>query len=177
MKRFFAILLILTMVLPLCVFANAAEENVEIKPFVFSTYNNSGEYDKVYRTFNLWTKGDENHISDDDIFIYTNYKNKDDSPITCAETMKAYMDTVAEGARHLFFRPFGRAVKFKLEDHIFMEKGVKIIKNWFDEFIAHYHKIGGKLDCVFVDVEYFDGYSSYISNVAKDDIYVYNIYN
>ena len=48
MKRFFASLLILTMVLPLCVFANAAEENVEIKPFVFVT-SNSGEYDKVYR--------------------------------------------------------------------------------------------------------------------------------
>lgn len=173
MKRFFAILLILTMVLPLCVFANAAEENVEIKPFVFATYN-SGEYDKVYTTFSLWSKSNAQHISDDDIFIYTHYKNKDDSPITCAETMKAYMDTVAEGARHLVFRPFRNAILFKLEDHIFMEKGVKIIKNWFDEFIAHYHKIGGKIDGIYVDVEYFNGYSNDISNIAKDDRYVYN---
>ena len=37
MKRFLAVLLVLVMVLPMCVFANAAETKAEVKPFMIST--------------------------------------------------------------------------------------------------------------------------------------------
>ena len=55
-----------------------------------------------------------------------------------------------------------------------MEKGIQIMKEWWEEFIYHYKSIGGKIDGVVADVEYFDGFSYYVNRDAKEDPMLYH---
>ena len=55
------------------------------------------------------------------------------------------------------------------EDVIFMEKGVVVMKKWFDEFISYYYSIGGKLDGIMTDIEYIQGESYCLGKTATED--------
>ena len=121
MKRFFAILLILTMVLPLCVFANAAEEKVEIKPFYFSGGQLDYKYDKVYNSVMFWTRNSEQFITDDGVRILAPDVGGE-TPVEIAENLKVFFDTRPEGTRAITFNGYRAVMMYGLEDHIFMER-------------------------------------------------------
>lgn len=50
------------------------------------------------------------------------------------------------------------------ENYVFMEKGVEALAQWVDEFLEAYKNIGGKLDAIYSDLEYNDGYAWYLYN-------------
>ena len=72
MKRFIAILLVLTMVLPLCVFANAADEKVTAKPFVMTNseiLSEEDKYDNFFGKIQFWSRNSEDYITDDSMIV------------------------------------------------------------------------------------------------------------
>ena len=66
MKKLLAILLIFAMVLPLCVITNAAETDVEIKPFNISTSLQEG-FDNIWPKIHFWSRASEDYVTEKSI--------------------------------------------------------------------------------------------------------------
>lgn len=169
MKKLLAILLVLVMVLPMCVMTNAAKVPEGTQPYFCLNWDSdfTEEFDYVY----------------DMPFFYTSSKKAEDYTISCygskdpeviAERMKEDFDTRPAGSRYMKFLSPGVLIKYESEEKIYMEPMVKFIGEWLEEFFSAYHKLGGKLDGVVLDVEYLDGNSYYLSMAADKDMYVYN---
>ena len=172
MKRFLAILLALTMVLPMCIFANAADEKVTVKPFVMSNSEIlDADYDNYYGKIQFWSRADDNYQSEDDIIVSVPGHGSEIKKI--ADNLKITFDEYPEGARYLRYTALRPAMVYHQEDTIFFEKGIEITRKWFEEFITYYKSIGGKIDGVVADVEIFDVFSTYLTTAAKKDLYVY----
>ena len=74
-----------------------------------------------------------------------------------AQMVKAEFDSRPEGMRWINFAPPSSYVlKSSAKDVLFMEEGVAQLKAWVDEFLAEYKAIGGKIDGLMLDFEYFD---------------------
>ncbi len=174
MKRLLAILLVLAMVLPMCFVANAAESDVDIKPFRITNSMDLGtNFDNFYPKIFFWSRvGSEDYVTDDSIRVSVPGVGGS-GPKEIAENLKPVFDEYPDGMRSLRFGAVRAALVTLLEDQIYMEKGIKVMKAWFDEFIEHYHSIGGKLDSVVADLEYVDGGTYYITQAAQKDIYIY----
>ena len=137
MKKLLAILLILAMVLPMCVFTNAAETQVEIKPYVITNTQDLGtKYDNFYGKVLFWTKtGDESYVSETGMRVSAMNGVGGANPKEVAENLKPVFDAFPEGTRYIRMMSLRAAMITLLEDHIYMEKGVKVMKEWFDEYL------------------------------------------
>lgn len=169
MKKMMAIFLVLVMVLPMCVIGSAAEVPAGTQPFYCLNWDSgfTEEFNYVYGM----------------PFFYTSSKKAEDYTISCygstdpetiAERMKEDFDSRPAGTRYMKFLSPGVLIKFESEDEIYMEPMVKFISEWLEEFFSAYHKLGGKLDGIVLDVEYLDGNSYYLTQTAKKDMYIYN---
>ena len=176
MKRFFAILLVLTMVLPMCVFASAADDKVEIRPYMITNSEDLGtDYDNFWPKILFWTKtGDENYVNEDGMKVSAMNGVGGSNPKEVAENLKPVFDKYPDGMRYIRMMSIRAAMVTLLEDHVFMEKGVKVMKQWFDEFITHYKSIGGKIDGIVTDIEYFDAFCYDITNISRTDPYIFH---
>ena len=172
MKRLLAVLLILTMVLPMCVFANAAETKAEIKPFVITNSEDLGtDFDNFYGKVQFWSRASDEYIYDDGMKV--SVPGVGSTPKTIAKNLKPIFDEYPEGTRYLRFTALRAAMVYHTDDTIFFEKGIQIVHDWFEEFINEYKAIGGKLDGVVADVEIFDGFAYYLNQTALTKMYVY----
>ena len=72
------------------------------------------------------------------------------------KSLKAQLDALPEGMRQV--RLFGtlKAYQAEAELVIYVDKGVEQLKNLITRFIEEYYAIGGKLDGIILDTEYFD---------------------
>ena len=174
MKRLLAIFLVLTMVLPLCVVTNAAESDVGIKPFrITNSMDLETDYDNFYPKIFFWSRvGSEDYVTENSIKVSVPGVGGS-NPKEIAENLKEVFDEYPDGMRSLRFGATRAAFVTLLEDQIYMEKGVKVMKEWFDEFIEYYHSIGGKIDSIVVDLEYVEGGTYYITQAAQKDAYIY----
>ena len=173
MKKLLAILLVMTMVLPLCVFTNAAEPNVEKKPFMISNSQNlDTDYDNFWPKVMIWSRASDEYVSEDHFKVDV-AGLVTESPIEAAEQLKEKFDGYPDGMRYIRLFAMRPAFVHLLEDTIFMERGVKMLKAWMDELLHHYKKIGGKLDGVVADLEYFDGFAFYINREAQKTPLIY----
>ncbi len=168
MKKLLAILLVLVMVLPMCVIGNAAEAPAGTQPFFCLNWDSGfiEEFDYVY----------------DMPFFYTPSKKAEDYTISCygtidpelmAERMKEDFDNRPQGTRYMKFLSPGVLIKHEAEEKVYLEPMVTFISEWLEEFLGAYHKLGGKLDGIVLDVEYLDGNSYYLSLTADKDMYIY----
>ena len=167
MKKLFAILLALAMVLPMGMTFAAADENpVEVSPFYmlnFATIR-EGSFDNVA----------------DCPFFWTNQENG--NPITwggseikgLAKRVKDLFDSRPVGMRYIRFSPISSYFKTYKENHVYLDKGATKLKVWLEEFLAEYKKIGGQLDGFMLDVEIVEMNSYYIWQDAKKNNMVYN---
>ena len=172
MKRFLAILLALTMVLPMCVFANAADEKVTAKPFVMTNSEIlDADYDNYYGKIQFWSRNSDEYMSDDSMIVSVPGHGNEIKKI--AENLKNTFDEYPEGTRYLRYTAFRPVLLRHQEDVIFFEKGVQIAKEWFTEFVEYYKSIGGKLDGVVADVEIFEVFCYDLSQTAKKNLLVY----
>ena len=167
MKRILAILLILVMLVPMGLVAQA--EEVEIKPFCLSTWSSfTSDFTNVYYMPFFWS--DSSKIKKEGKARVTCPGLDGYAGSTLAQKLKSYFDTVPEGARYLNFCLVHDAVHNTLEDTVIMDKAVPIVNEWLEKFLAEYKSIGGKLDGFFTVVEYMRIYCSYIhGEVAKND--------
>ena len=162
------------MVLPMCLVANAADTNVEIKPFrITNSMDLQTDYDNFWPKIFFWSRvGSEEYVDEDSIKVSVPGVGGS-NPKAIAENLKEVFDEYPDGMRSLRFGAARAALVTLLEDKIYMEKGIKVMKAWFDEFIEHYYSIGGKLDSVVVDLEYVEGGTYYITQTAQKDPYIY----
>ena len=171
MKKLLAILLVLTMVLPLCLVANAADSNVEIRPFYMS--NNLNEFDNIIPKVHLWSDDTAKYVTENSIVVSAVGLGAK-TPKDIAAKLKPIFDEYPEGYRFIRFSSFRAALLTLKEDEIFMEKGAKLIKQWVTEFVKEYSAIGGKLDGFSVDFEYVDANVYGLTKTALTDVYVYD---
>ena len=174
MKKLLAILMVFALVLPLCIGVTAAETKAEKKPFLMVNTEDVGvTFDNLTYKILFWSGTSEKYVSEDYLKVDAMNGVGGKTPKEVAENLKPVFDEFPEGARYLRLMSFRSALVGLLEDHIFMEKGLKLWTDWFNEFIQHYHSIGGKLDGVVVDVEFFDSFSYGLTQERKKDPYVY----
>jgi hypothetical protein len=60
--------------------------------------------------------------------------------------------------------PVRRTMVATAEDVLFMEKGVEIIRTWLEEFLTEFKALGGKIDGILLDLEYFDAEYWYLNS-------------
>ena len=170
MKRFLAFLLVLTMVIPMGMVAQA-EEAADIKPFfLLQRQGFKSDLSNVYPMAFLWTNS-----------------AKLDDPLTCvavgddydtaviAKKLKAQFDQQPAGTRYLNFGLVQTSFHKRAENAIFVEEAVEICDTWLRAFLEEFHAIGGVLDGVMTDLQFEDQYAVYLeSRHAVNDPLIYD---
>ena len=169
MKKLLAILLVLLMVLPMCLVTNAAGASDEIQPFYFLNWEGKfvEDFDYVYEMPFFYTARKQGMTE----LKVSCYGTSD--PLLLAAELKEVFNARPEGARYIKFLSPGAAIYSTTEHYVYMENMVKLVSEWLEVFLAEYHKIGGKLDGLVLDIEYLEGSSYYLSQHAKKDMYLY----
>ena len=85
---------------------------------------------------------------------------------TLAQKTKEAFDARPEGTRYINLNLLSKAVHCLVEHNVYYDKAVTATQEWMHEFFSEYKSIGGKLDGVVLDVEYFYGGSWYIHLAA-----------
>ena len=175
MKKFLAMLLVLVMVLPMCLVAEAGEIDPNAKPFYFVNWSPCEKYNlgNAYDMFMIWmrkpNKGDESlHCTP----MASVPIEIEDTPQGLAEGMYAKFASYPEGARYLYIT--STAMSHLVEDNIFMEEGVELTKQYYKELITEYYILGGELDGCIYDFEYNPSQSYYISQSYVEDPDLFN---
>jgi len=164
MKRILAILLVVIMILPMCLVAQADGASTDVLPFTFINWNDPGKkYDNVREMPYFWLYFAD-YVSETLDIKYPGGGGADIPSI--AKGLKETFDKYPEGSR---FINFPMVIEVKAENVIFLEKGPRMVQKWLEEFLAEYKRIGGKLDGLVCDVEYLDGFSPYLSNALSKD--------
>ena len=170
MKKILAILLILAMLVPMGMVAQAAEP--EIKPFYMVNWDTfDPEYSNVYEMPYFWVN--EKKIEDiESCTVWPKVNSSDLSVIAAA--LKEAFDEYPEGARYFNYTFVGHMFLEYNEDAFFMDTAIAKSQQWLHLFLKEYKSIGGKLDGIVIDIEYLDSYAYYIGNIALDDPLIYD---
>jgi len=169
MKRIIACLLTLVMLVALCPLPTVTHAaQLGEKPFY--VLNHAGvdiDAPYVYGLPYFWSNAakvanGEAHVS---------YNNIENIP-EIAKAFKETCDALPEGARFFQFCLLHDGLKAHVEDLVYFDKGIELIKGWLNKFLAEYSRIGGKLDGIIVDLEYHWSHAYYIPSKAPNS----NIY-
>ena len=169
-KRFFAVILTLAMLLPMVLSLGtvAGAEEITVKPFYGLTWSpvNMSLFGNLEDAPRMVVS-----VSNGAVIL-----SSSSNPTTYARKLKATMDALPEGMRHLRIFRTALALKTGAEDVIFLDNGADQLKKEFTAFIEAYYAIGGKLDGVILDTEYtalgswyvyIDNYNSGNKNIRK----------
>lgn len=174
MKKLFAIFLVLTMLIPMGLTAQAAE--VGKQEFYVINWDEGGGYDdfeNVYYTPYFWTDGEK--LEKTGVYTVSCPSVGGGTPEAIAANLKELFDTYPEGARYVnFTSPIASPIR-RLSDICFQGHLVPQVAEWMEKFFKAYKEIGGKIDGIISDVEYTNIYAFYIhSEYYKTDPLVYN---
>ena len=157
MKKAFSFILVSVMLLSTILMCNVQADAAEVekKPFYYSNWDpvDSEEFPNLYDRPYFWAEV----YSDDNIKV--SWGGKSDIP-GIAQVLKEEFDKFPDGSnmRIINITALERRIMSKrADDVIFFDKGAEFLANWMDEFLAEYKRIGGKLDGIGSDLEYFDG--------------------
>jgi len=158
MKKILAILLVVIMVLPMA-FSVSAAESVKSDPFYMVNMGGLGykpEYEHCYSMPFFWTRepkpGETPMVS---------YGNAADIPGIAAALKKTF-DAQPAGSRYIRFDMPHKIYKPMSEYVVYTQPVKEAIKTWFSAFIEEYHRIGGQLDGVCIDLEYENIEANYL---------------
>ena len=172
---------VLAALFPAGIFAQA--EQPVVKPFV--TVNWSGDIQGYDYTYAMpWFYTSKSSITEDTTKITVQvglYGNTTD-PKVIAQRMKADFDNRPDGARYINLNSLTDTFKATVEDVVYFDRGVTLVKSWLTDFLQEYYAIGGKLDGIAIDLEYNLAYSFYIEDkqygdAAADSAHNKQIYN
>ena len=172
MKKVFALFLVLALLIPMGLTANAAK--ADVKPFYMVNWDEEGnasghEYSYVYPMAYMWSS--INYSTEEDAYVYFRWQGGT-TPEKVAENLKKIFDTFPEGSRYINWSSLATFLHHYAED-VFVDKGVPIMKKWLKEMLTEYKRIGGKLDGITIDIEFTDIWSNYISSKAVKDPLIY----
>ena len=105
-------------------------------------------------------------ITPDYTYLVSAYGSKDIKVI--AQKTKEDFDQRPEGTRYILLNLMTKAVHGLVEKNIYFDKAEAAIKGWVEEFLAEYHRIGGKLDGITLDLEYIYSSAWYIHLGARN---------
>ena len=158
MKRLFAIIMVIALLLPMGMVSHAAE--AEVKPFYLAQWMDfDGDYSNVYWMAYLWT--DSEGLNDPLTCNVWNWNGVRDIP-SIAQTAKEKFDAFPDGARYINFCMVQTVFHALVEDAIFVDKAIPLVQQWLEEFCKEYKSIGGKIDGLICDLELIDMYAYYI---------------
>ena len=172
-KKVFALFLVLALLIPMGLTVNAAK--ADVKPFYMVNWDEEGnasghEYNNVFPMAYFWST--LSYSTEEDAYVYFRWKGGT-NPETIAENLKETFDAFPEGARYINYSTLATFLHAYAED-IFVDKGVAITKKWLKEMLTEYHRIGGKLDGITIDIEFTDIWANYISSKAAKDPLIYD---
>ncbi len=95
-----------------------------------------------------------------------------------AHMLKEHFDKRPDGTRYFNLTALQGMVHVAAEDVIYLDKGFGFVEAWLHEFLTYYKSIGGKLDGIVTDMEYFEPLNWWLNaNVYKDGNGDPEIYN
>ena len=177
MKKLFAILLAIALLLPMGLVSQASAEGtgeVAKKGFYLANWTMPSEeiadgLTNVYYMIYFWS--DKKQVAEGYAHVNaTGVSGGTDIP-TIAQKLKAKFDTYPDGARHIMLcLPHDAA--HTLSEYCYFDKMVPVVSGWLDKFLAEYKRIGGKIDGIAVDIEFLNVYNNYITDnfYAKDNL-------
>ena len=171
MKKVFALFLVLALLIPMGLTANAAE--ADVKPFYMVTWDEEGAgegYTNVYPMAIFWST--LSRFTEDEAHVFFRWKGGSTIDVI-ADRLKDLFDTFPEGARYINYNSLSTALMGFKED-IFLDKGVPIMVKWLDGFLTEYKRIGGKLDGLTIDLEFTDIWAYYVTSKAAKDPMLYD---
>ena len=175
MKKLLVILLVVAMLIPMGLVANA-EGTGEKKGFYLVNWSTvDGDYSNVYKMPYFWSNASQ--IKAGDANVTCADLGGSSIPVIAAN-VKAYFDKVPEGARFINFCMPHDAVH-QLAEYCFAEKAAPLVSAWLEEFLKEYKSLGGRLDGLTVDIEYLYVYNNYIDDkfYSKDPLVYDKIVN
>ncbi len=165
MKKIFALILVLAMLVPLGLVPAANAEEVTAQPFYTLGWSDFDESKFPYldglvnTTFSM--SGSTPAISYGDVSVVYREDGVDDARVTrFAQALKKTMDARPDGLRYWHLWNPRSILKPSVENTIYLDAGVKQLKALVTPIMAKYKEIGGKLDGIVIDTEYF-GLSAY----------------
>jgi len=177
MKKLLAILLIIAMLVPLGMTAQA--ESVEKKGFYlvnwgdFNTKESPADASVTKNFTNtfympyIWFNADKLKAGTTYAFASKigGAGNGADGAKVIAASVKKYFDEqkTPAGARYINFTLPAVAIN-NLNEYCFVGKTIPVVSEWLDTFCKEFKALGGKLDGVTVDVEFLGIYNNYIYN-------------
>lgn len=174
MKKFITLLLVLALLVPMCLVANA---DTAKKSFYAVTWSN--EIDGLSNVDNLVNINIE-MLGENVRFgslIYSQYT--DEQVESMAKSLKAKMDGRVEGQRYIHF--FGPANTMALvEKSVYFDAAVTQLSEMADKLFAKYKEIGGEVDGAMMSMLYPDMGSHYVktseyNRIVKDERYATQI--
>ena len=172
MKKFLAMLLVLVMVLPMCLVAEAGEIDPNAKPFYFVNWSSVEKYNlsNSYDAFMVWQRAPQKGA--ESLYMTAMNAEAEATPVGLAEAMYKKFASYPEGTRYLYIS--STALSNLAVDNIFMEEGVELTKAYYKELITEYYILGGELDGAIYDFEYNPSQSYYISQSLVKDPELFN---
>ena len=174
MKKLFAILLIIAMLVPLGLTAQA--ESVEKKGFYLVNYGRLTDADpSVTKDFtNTYympkIECDAGWVRSGIVIarsphIGSSGGRDEDGAKKLAADVKAWFEknNIPEGARYINFNIATDAVR-NMNEYCFVGKTIPVLSKWMDAFCKELKALGGELDGVALDVEFLGIYNNYIYN-------------
>ncbi len=168
MKKLFALLLALAMVLPMALIQPAKAASDPDKPFYVLGWSDFDQKKYPYldglHQINFSYTGDRISLSG----ITHSSANFEEQALNLAQKIKTVMDARPAGARYLHTWAPAKAYRVAPEDAIFMHHAADQMTDIMDMLLKKYKEIGGQLDGIVVDVEYI-GLSTYYLVDTKSD--------
>ncbi len=159
MKRFIAVFLTLVMVFALFpAGSQLVMAEAERKPFVVLNMSDSEEeFENVYWLPFFWAYP---------ITAETEWPRVHCYGVTfeaeLAEALKEDFDARPAGARQFQHCLLQTGFAARVENVVYFDKAVEIVREWTEDFLKEYWSIGGKLDGIVVDLEYIESHSWYL---------------
>jgi len=175
MKKLFAVLLALALLVPMGLVANA-EQTVKAQPFYVlncsDVDNEKFPYIEQYVNSRFSNIGDKVRISYDGVtLVYGSYTDADVTKF--AQAVKKTMDSRPEGLRYWHAWGPGIALKLAPVHSIYLDHGVDQMKDLMTAILKKYKEIGGQLDGMVADTEYVGMGSWYVQGDATKDQLLY----
>ena len=166
MKKIFALLLVMAMLLPMVLVVNA-EDEFTVEPFYVLNFDKiaEGQFDNVFDAPFFWTS--------ERVGLVISW-NGANTPEGLAVKVKELFDTRPKGARYIKFIPTGPYLRAYTENYVYMDEGVAKLKEFTEAFFKAYKDLGGELDGLFLDIEIVDMNSYYLGLDSKDDPMIYS---
>lgn len=142
------------------------------KPYYLSNWDevDSSAYPNLYAKAYFWATRNGTDVS-------VSY-NGETSISGMAAKLKEVFDEYPDNSNMRIINITAVARSFlseQTEDCVFMESGVAALADWVNEFLGAYKTIGGKLDAIYSDLEYINGFywelynKQYLEHEAKDE--------